>query len=231
MASQSCAGRKACAASLPGALVVPDIAMRTLDVAFQVIIAQKGFGTRGMRTFEWSRIGVRAEMLCQSCLTIESFVAIVPWTFQSLLPAARCGGRGRCRGRSVVDLRFLLVLRVRHVKVVHGIEVVLRVNLHLRLCSRRCALSFLGRQIQRRKERKNRGTSYFGSSVHPIAECGVKRAAFCQKSGWAKFWGDGHVTTPRHTVTCSALRLRVFFIFLRLRFPGMHHSQRSLFPC
>lgn len=82
VSSESCASSKALSTAFNGTNMVSYGGVGTLDVVFQMRVAQEVFRTVGVRTFEGSGIGMRTEVFNQTGLTVEGLRAAIVRTME-----------------------------------------------------------------------------------------------------------------------------------------------------
>lgn len=86
MSAEACGSGEALVTTLVTTLVVTDFLVLTFDVVLQVAVAEEGFGTGEVGALEGTFVGVRANVLFETSLTVECLVAVFPGTLQILGP-------------------------------------------------------------------------------------------------------------------------------------------------
>ena len=87
--SQPRASQEDLVASFPSAFVISLLGVCTLDMVLKVSVSEVIFGAASIRTFEGAHVVMRSQMLFKLDGSIECFVAVLSWAFQSLLATRR----------------------------------------------------------------------------------------------------------------------------------------------
>lgn len=84
MSTEACRSGEALVTALVTTLVITNFLVLTFDVVLQVAVAEEGLGTGEVGALEGTFIGVRANVLFETSLTIEGLFAVFPGALQIL---------------------------------------------------------------------------------------------------------------------------------------------------